>query len=161
MLTPKQQSYWEISQKKCSGDGKLLHYTGFAPKIEKGCWEDRAGLVAVGAATVMGPEGDGSSTASLLSLSTGVPTPRRVPVSPQGPGVSATCTSGCEWWAAAFPRAWPTCRMCFWAHSLPVFLSAAAKRHRVSSAPPPPGNKPAPACDVLGEVPCALFTPQG
>uniref|UniRef100_A0A8U7NI09 Nephrocystin 4 n=1 Tax=Corvus moneduloides TaxID=1196302 RepID=A0A8U7NI09_CORMO len=55
------------------------------------CFPDR--LVVVGAAAVMGPGGDGSSTASLLSLSTGVPTPRQVPVSPRGPGVSATLTS--------------------------------------------------------------------
>lgn len=159
VLTPKQQSYWEISQRKCLDDGKLVHRAAFASKIGKSWWEDRAGLVAVGAAAVMGPEGDGSSTASPLSLSTGVPTPRRVPGSPRGPGVSVTCTSGCGWWAAAFPRGWPTCRMCFWTHHLPVFLPAAAKRHQVSSTPPPPGSKPAPACDVLGEVPCALFTP--
>lgn len=42
MLTPKQQSYWEISQKKCLGDGKLLHCTAFDSKIEKGWWEDTA-----------------------------------------------------------------------------------------------------------------------
>lgn len=111
VLTPKQQSYREISKKKCLGDGKLLRCAAFTPKIEKGWWEDRAGVVVVGAAAVMGPGGDGSSTASLLSLSTGVPTPRRVPVSPRGPGVSATCTSGRGWWAAAFPRGWPICRM--------------------------------------------------
>lgn len=158
MLTPKQQSYWEISQKKCLGDGKLLHCAAFIPKVEKGWWEDRAGLVAVGAAAVMGPEGFGSSTASLLSLSTGVPTPRRVPVSPQGPRVSATCTSGCGWWAAAFPRGDGPHVGCA-SGPIPCLFSCLLQP-RGTKCPQLHLLQAAPACDVLEEVPCALFTLQ-
>lgn len=155
MLTPKQQSYWEISQGKCLDDGKLVHCAAFASKIGKSWWEDRAGLVAVGAAAAMGPEGDSISPVPL-HRSANPTASARLPT-----GTRGKCHMH-QWMrvvGSTFPRGWPTCRMCFWTHPLPVFLSAAAKRHQVSSTPPPPGSKPAPACDVLGEVPCALFTP--
>lgn len=85
----------------------MLHCAAFAPKIGKGWWEETGQFVGSGAAAVMGHGGFGSSTASLLSLSTGVPAPQRVPVSPRGPGVSATCISGCGWWEQHSPGGGP------------------------------------------------------